>query len=150
MNWIRKFSPQPYKWFPISESAYMLVILLAIVAVVAGTVTHRAACASKQGSLFRFTSCLSKNIFPNWALPSDMIPNRIWLIYRLPPLPPTSKTRWFDFLMVLDWFASEMGSLVHPDSVFCVVQPCRGLFFSEKHDIGEKTWFSNDFSLKWT
>ena len=41
--------------------------------------------------------------------------------------------------MVLDWFALEMGGLVHPNSVFCVVQPCRGLFLQKKHDLGEKT-----------
>ena len=40
---------------------------------------------------------------------------------------------------------SKMGVLVHPQSVFCVVQPCRGLFLSEKHAF---ECFFNDFLIK--
>ena len=57
-------------------------------------------------------------------------------IYRLPPLLPTSKTRWFHVLMGFDW---KWGVWCIPNSDFCVVQPCRGLLF------GEKTWLLHDF-----
>ena len=59
-----------------------------------------------------------------------------WRIYRLPPLPPTSKTRWFDVLMGFDW---KWGVWCIPNPDFCVVQPCRGLFFPEKHDCRSKS-----------
>ena len=63
-------------------------------------------------------------------------------IYRLPPLPPTSKIRWFVFLFRLKW-----GFWCIPSSVFGLVQPCRVFFFAEKQHCLEKTYFFYDFSL---
>ena len=71
------------------------------------------------------------------------------VIYRLPPLPPTSSIRWFDDLMDFDWkwgFGLEMGGgLMHPNSVFGLVQPCRGLFFQKKHVLRQKKMNFQDF-----
>ena len=40
-----------------------------------------------------------------------------------------------------------MGGLVHPNPVFGLVQPCRGLFFQKKHDFRETNMIFNDFQM---
>ena len=54
-------------------------------------------------------------------------------------------------LLIFNGFNWKLGFWCIPNSVFCVVQPCRKLF-SEKHDDWKLfvQWCSNDFSSAWT
>ena len=87
-----------------------------------------------------------------WMSKEFMQTQKWVIIYRLPPLPPTSKIRWFDDLMD---FGREWGVWIGNGGVgasqfglrFGAALP--GFFFSrktwpslKKHDFW---WFSNDF-----
>ena len=121
------------------------------------------------GRLLLQTSCSAENTLLQMPVPklkpldqksgvrSFQDDIRDGFIYRLPPLPPTSKNRWFDDLMDFYWkwgvwignggvgasqFGLRFGAALH------------GAFFSRKNTTFLKKhdflWFPNDLSSKWT